>query len=92
MVISTWNFIKPIFIIPPWNRFFYKHYFLILPGFPHSEYWYVFMDVNKTNQMQSTKLWGRHREREKKAQSSHEGKYVRECPCSWEVRAKVVRE
>ena len=50
------------------------------------------MDVNKTNQIQSAKLWGRHRERKKKAQSSHEGKYVRECPCSWEVRAKVVRE
>lgn len=72
--------------------FFCKHLpFLILPSFLPSKHWYVFMDENKTNQIQSTKSWERHRERKKKAQTCPEGKYERECP-SWKIHAESSQE
>lgn len=49
------------------------------------------MDENKTNQIQSTKSWERHRERKKKAQTCPEGKYERECP-SWKIHAESSQE
>lgn len=59
MVISAWILVKPIFIINPtitatkFYGFFYKPpFFLVKPSLSHSEYWYVFMDMDKTNHVQ----------------------------------------
>ena len=49
--------------------FFYKPlFFFIKPSLPHSEYWYVFRDMNKTNQIQYLEeLWERKEESSKVA-------------------------
>lgn len=79
MFISAWIFIKPIFIITPWqlNSMYSSIYLscLFLLRLPHLECWYMYR--TKLTKYNLKKLWERRRERKKKAQRCHESNYMR---------------
>lgn len=78
MVISAWIFIKPIFIIPPWQmNSMYSSIYLscLFLRLPHLECWYMYR--TKLTRYNLKKLWERRRERTKKAQRCHESNYMR---------------